>query len=209
LRWHTTRSARRGAIYFKGVRRESAIASASRGSSEWCSASDAGRSPRGSCRRLCHQTRIPGAACSGDVARREPATNSARAGWTLSLSKGKVVWPWLVRPRLRRLRPCRSGRRREKLRVARALQQLVTTPILSLSRKRLRTSGTSGHGPSSSPIPRSRSGAASVAGRRAAPLSDRLHVRAVPSGGVSQAAALLPPSRAHCRTAGDLTPQPL
>jgi hypothetical protein len=40
-------------------------------------------------------------------------------------------------------------------------------------------------------------------------LRDRLDERAVWSGGVREAAALLPPSRAHSRTAGDLTPQRL
>src|SRR5215208_13354 len=41
------------------------------------------------------------------------------------------------------------------------------------------------------------------------PLRDRLDERAVRSGRVREAAALLPPARTDCRTAGDLTPQRL
>src|SRR5205823_12454356 len=65
------------------------FASARRGSSESCSASGAWRSPRGSCRRLCHHTRIP-APPAPVISPGEPATNSARDGWTPNLSRASL-----------------------------------------------------------------------------------------------------------------------
>ena len=103
----------------------------------------------------------PGAACSGDIGGR--AGHEQRARWLDAQPvKGEPVWlgPWLVSA-------CGFGCY-DRVEVdayasSCALPELFRavgpTPIRTLSLNRPRTSGASGHGPSRSPIPRSRSAA--------------------------------------------------
>jgi hypothetical protein len=138
-----------------------AVASARRGSSESCSASGGWRSPSGSPRGLCHHTRIP-ASPAPVTSPGEPATNSARDGWTPNLSRASLYGSGLglyapaasAVTTVSKWTPTRAAARCPS-----SSEQLVTTPIRTHSLSRLRTSGASGHGPSRSPSPRSRSGA--------------------------------------------------
>jgi hypothetical protein len=92
----------------------------------------------------------------------EPATKSARDGWTPNLSSASLYGSGL-----RLYVPAASAvatvskwtPTRAAARCPSSSEQLVTTPIGTLSLNPLRTSGASGHGRSCSPIPRSRSAA--------------------------------------------------
>src|SRR5204862_3067357 len=92
----------------------------------------------------------------------EPATNSARDGWTLNRSRarrygsgrGLYAPAALAVTIVSNPTPSRAAARRPS-----SSEQLVPTPIRTRALRRLSTAGASGQGRSCSPIPRSRSAA--------------------------------------------------
>src|SRR3954468_13401975 len=125
--------------------------------------SGAACSPSGSRRRLCQQTSIP-APRAPSMSLGEPATNSARAGSTGSLSRASRYGSGrgLYAPAASAVTTTSNATpTRAATSCPSSSEQLVTTPIRACSLRRRSTPGASGQGSSRSGIPRRRSEALS------------------------------------------------